>query len=191
MAKDIIISINAGNGVVYKSADALGINGENIDGQIIVEFFNGDFVDGSGNLEIEKADGTKGYFAMTKDEETKTYRLNICSSLLDVTGKINCQVHITQTKKGEEIPVFKSVIFGLDVLAAIGATAEIQADSPDWYDTVDSRLEALENSGSYIRVVQTTGTSTKAVMSQKATTDEINALKSALIGVSDLIGGDA
>lgn len=144
MEKDIIISINAGNGSVYKSADALGINGENINGQIIVEFFNGDFVDGSGNLEIEKADGTKGYFAMTNDKETKTYRLDIRSSLLDVTGKINCQVHITQTKKGGEIPVFKSVIFGLDVIAAIGATTEIQADSPDWCDTVDSRLEALE-----------------------------------------------
>lgn len=147
MEKDIIISINAKNGVVYKSADVLGINGENIGGQIIVEFFNGDFVDGSGNLEIEKADGTKGYFAMTKDKETKTYRLDICSSLLDVAGKINCQVHITQTKKGGEIPVFKSVIFGLDVLAAIGATAKIQADSPDWCDTVDSRFEELEKSG--------------------------------------------
>ena len=45
-------------------------------------------------------------------------------------------------------------------------------------------------------VQQTTGQSTTAVMSQKATTDEINAMKSditelqtALIGVSDLIGG--
>ena len=40
-------------------------------------------------------------------------------------------------------------------------------------------------------VQQTTGQSTNAVMSQKAVTDEINALKTALIGVSDLIGGDA
>ena len=47
-------------------------------------------------------------------------------------------------------------------------------------------------------VQQTTGQSTTAVMSQKATTDEINAMKSditelqtALIGVSELIGGDA
>lgn len=39
-------------------------------------------------------------------------------------------------------------------------------------------------------VQQTTGQSTNAVMSQKAVTDEINALKTALIGVSDLIGGD-
>ena len=47
-------------------------------------------------------------------------------------------------------------------------------------------------------VQQTTGQSTNAVMSQKATTDELNAMKSditelqtALIGVSELIGGDA
>ena len=47
-------------------------------------------------------------------------------------------------------------------------------------------------------VQQTTGQSTTAVMSQKVVTDEINALKSditdlqtALIGVSDLIGGDS
>lgn len=47
-------------------------------------------------------------------------------------------------------------------------------------------------------IVQTTGNSETAVMSQKATTAEINVLKSditdlqtALIGVSDLIGGGA
>lgn len=53
-----------------------------------------------------------------------------------------------------------------------------------------------EDIGIFIK--QGTGDSENAVMSQKATTDEINALKSgitdlktALIGVSDLIGGDA
>ena len=47
-------------------------------------------------------------------------------------------------------------------------------------------------------VQQTTGQSTTAVMSQKATTDELNAMKSditelqtALIGVSELIGGES
>lgn len=46
-------------------------------------------------------------------------------------------------------------------------------------------------------IVQTTGDSETAVMSQKAVTDSVNVLKSditdlqtALIGVSDLIGGD-
>ena len=52
------------------------------------------------------------------------------------------------------------------------------------------------NKGDPTDVQQTTGQSTTAVMSQKATTDELNAMKSditelqtALIGVSDLIGG--
>ena len=47
-------------------------------------------------------------------------------------------------------------------------------------------------------IVQDSGDSTTAVMSQKATTDEIDVLnraiielQTALIGVSDLIGGDA
>ena len=47
-------------------------------------------------------------------------------------------------------------------------------------------------------VMQTTGQSTTAVMSQKATTDELNTMKSditelqtALIGVSELIGGES
>ena len=40
-------------------------------------------------------------------------------------------------------------------------------------------------------IVQEPGNSETAVMSQKAVTDEIDALKTALIGVSDLIGGDA
>ena len=47
------------------------------------------------------------------------------------------------------------------------------------------------NKGDPTDVQQTTGQSTTAVMSQKAVTDEIDALKTALIGVSDLIGGDA
>lgn len=53
------------------------------------------------------------------------------------------------------------------------------------------------NKGDPTDVQQTTGQSTIAVMSQKATTDELNAIKSditelqtALIGVSDLIGGN-
>ena len=52
------------------------------------------------------------------------------------------------------------------------------------------------NKGDPTDVMQTTGQSTTAVMSQKATTDELNAMKSditelqtALIGVSELIGG--
>lgn len=67
-------------------------------------------------------------------------------------------------------------------------------------DSLARRLAAaaLENKLDKSNVVQATGQSTTTVMSQKAITDEIDAIKSditelqtALIGVSDLIGGNA
>lgn len=61
---------------------------------------------------------------------------------------------------------------------------------------VEKQLDDVGIGATFVQ--QTTGQSTKAVMSQKATTYEINAIKSdiaelqtALIGVSELIGGDA
>lgn len=143
MAKDIIISINAGNGFVYKSAETLGINGENIDGQIIVEFFNGDFVDGVASIEIERG-SDKGIIAMTKNADTKTYRLPIKSSLLSTIGEIKAQVTITQTKKGTEIPVFKSKIFTLTVGEAINATATIPDEYPTWLETANAKIAEMD-----------------------------------------------
>ncbi len=143
MAKDIIISINAANGVIYKSAEALGINGENIEGQIIVEFFNGDFVDGAASIEIERG-SDKGIIAMTKNAETKTYRLPIKSSLLSTVGEIKAQVTITQTKRGTEIPVFKSKIFTLTVGEAINATATIPEEYPTWIQTANAKIAEMD-----------------------------------------------
>ena len=101
MAKDIIVSVNAADGSVYTNARSLGINGENLGGQIIVEFFNGEFVNGAARLDIQRGNET-GYVEMTKNADTKTYRLEIKTSLLAVVGIIKMQVNITQTKKGEE-----------------------------------------------------------------------------------------
>lgn len=189
MAKDIIVSVNAADGSVYTNARSLGINGENLGGQIIVEFFNGDFVDGNGRLEVEKSDGTKGYLAMTKDADTKTYRLDICSNLLDVVGGIKAQVRIVQEKENEEIPIFKSLVFSLNVLEALNVTKTIPEDSPDWCDTVDERLTALEDSGG-VEVVQGTGQSTTDVMSQKAVTDELDKKQDKLNPDVNLLGTD-
>lgn len=146
MAKDIIVSINVANGEIYTNSSLLGVSGENVEGQIIVEFFNGDFVDGACNFEIEKADGTKGYLAMAKDTASKIYRLDISANLLSVVGKLKAQVHITQIKKGAEIPVFKSQVFTLDVLDALNTAETIPADKAEWCDKVDEKLEALDKS---------------------------------------------
>lgn len=143
MAKDIIISINAGNGFVYKSAEALGINGENIGGQIIVEFFNGDFVDGAASIEIERGD-EKGFIEMTKDVDTKTYRLPIKSSLLAVVGTIKMQIRIAQAKNGEEIPVFKSAVFEIVVGEAINATGTIPDEYPTWLETANAKIAEMD-----------------------------------------------
>ena len=76
-------------------------------------------------------------------------------------------------------------------------------DSLSYYEFLCKVMQKLNEVISYLDnhlgtpdVVQTTGTSATDVMSQKAVTDEINAIKSditelqtALIGVSDLIGG--
>lgn len=143
MANDIIISVNAKTGEIYKSAPVLGINGENVAGQIIVEFFNGDFVDGTAKLDIQRGNEA-GYVEMTKDANTKTYRLEIKKSLLAVVGVIRMQVNITQTKKGEEIPVFKSKVFELNVEESIEASAVIPEEYPTWIETANAKIAEMD-----------------------------------------------
>ena len=143
MAKNIIISVNAADGSVYTDAKSLGINGENVAGQIIVEFFNGEFVDGTAKLDIQRGDET-GYVEMTKDADTKTYRLEIKKSLLAVVGIIKMQVNITQTKQGEEIPVFKSKVFELNVDESIETSAVIPEEYPTWITTANAKIAEMD-----------------------------------------------
>lgn len=142
MAKNIIVSVNAADGSVYTNAKSLGINGENLGGQIIVEFFNGEFVNGAAKLDIQRGDEA-GYVEMTKDAETKTYRLEIKTSLLAVVGIIKMQVNITQTKKGAEIPVFKSKVFELNVEESIEASAQIPEQYPTWLETANAKIAEM------------------------------------------------
>ena len=142
MGKDIIVSINAENGSVYTSTPVLGISGENLEGQIIVEFFNGAFVDGEGTIEIERG-GEKGFISMTKDAETKTYRLPIKSSLLSVVGKIKMQVKIEMGEKTEGVPTFKSAVFEITVEEAINATSTIPDEYPTWLDELNKKANVI------------------------------------------------
>lgn len=143
MAKDIIVSVNAADGSVYTNARSLGINGENLGGQIIVEFFNGEFVNGAARLDIQRGNET-GYVEMTKDADTKTYRLEIKTSLLAVVGVIKMQVNITQTKKGEEAPVFKSKVFELNVEESIETSAVIPEEYPTWIQTANAKIAEMD-----------------------------------------------
>lgn len=143
MAKDIIVSVNAADGSVYTNARSLGINGENLGGQIIVEFFNGEFVNGAARLDIQRGNET-GYVEMTKNADTKTYRLEIKTSLLAVVGIIKMQVNITQTKKGEEAPVFKSKVFELNVEESIETSAVIPEEYPTWIQTANAKIAEMD-----------------------------------------------
>lgn len=143
MAKDIIVSVNAADGSVYTNARSLGINGENLGGQIIVEFFNGEFISGAARLDIQRGNET-GYVEMTKNADTKTYRLEIKTSLLAVVGIIKMQVNITQTKKGEEAPVFKSKVFELNVEESIETSAVIPEEYPTWIQTANAKIAEMD-----------------------------------------------
>ena len=84
------------------------------------------------------------------------------------------------------------------VQGPVGPTGPAGTVGPQGPQGTDGAVGPTGPKGDPTDVMQTTGQSTTAVMSQKATTDELNAMKSditelqtALIGVSELIGGDA
>ena len=55
MKQDILIKVNSNNGRVELPTARLGINGENLQGNIIVDFID-EFVDGTAILEIKRND---------------------------------------------------------------------------------------------------------------------------------------
>ena len=141
MKKNINITVNSSNGEVIKNTGILGINGENLQGNIIFSF-KGDFVSGVAWLEVEMPNGTKGHMEMTNVENT--YVLPILSSLLKNTGIINMNLRITETPNYEEIPVFKSKIFPMEVLESINSTTTIPEEYPTWLDTANAKILEMD-----------------------------------------------
>lgn len=141
MKKDKNITVNSSNGEVIKNTGILGINGENLQGNIIFSF-KGDFVSGVAWLEVEMPNGTKGHMEMTN--VGNTYVLPILSSLLKDTGIINMNLRITETPNFEEIPVFKSVEFPMEVLESINSTTTIPEEYPTWLDTANAKILEMD-----------------------------------------------
>lgn len=141
MKKNINITVNSANGEIIKNTGILGINGENLQGNIIFSF-KGDFVSGVAWLEVEMPNGTKGHMEMTNVENT--YVLPILSSLLKNTGIINMNLRITETPNYEEIPVFKSKIFPMEVLESINTTTTIPEEYPTWLDTANAKILEMD-----------------------------------------------
>lgn len=136
MRKDVLIYVNPTNGFITKDQSVVGMSGENLQGRIIFTFPYGKFIDGVAWLEFER--GTeKGYLLMDKVENT--YQLEILSSLLNETGRINFQLRITE-ENDEKTPVFKSNIFYLEVKESINATSTIEDDYPNLIDVVNTKI---------------------------------------------------
>ena len=143
--KDLIITICCDTKKVVFNRDFIGLTGENLQGNIIVDFKNKeDFVDGTAYFEVDQ-DGKKYFIEMTKDEANKVYTLPIKSSLLKIACKLKCQVTIRKeaTESGE-VPTFKSREFILPCLSSVDAIEEIPSQYPLWFDEVNNRLAGIE-----------------------------------------------
>lgn len=138
--KDIVIKIDRKTSQVFLNKKVLGINGENLQGNIIFEFID-DFVDGVAWLEIEVGQ-TKGYLALTKEDNS--YKLPILSSLLANKGNLTMQLRITAKENAEDVPVFKSNIFYLEVKEAINSVTTIPEEYPTWLDVASAKLAEME-----------------------------------------------
>lgn len=136
--KDVIFTINANTRKVAKTKDFIGINGEHLQNNIIVDFSD-EFINGYGYLEVDN--GTKYLLTMTKVDNH--YVLPIRSSLLAVVGKLYCQVRVDVPVDASTMAVFKSEIFDIPVLEALNAEGTIPEDYPTWVEEADLKLAEL------------------------------------------------
>ena len=145
--KDLIITVCRDTRKVKFNREFIGLTGENLQGNIVVDFEDKtDFVDGSALFEVEQ-NGAKYFIEMTKDADAKTYSLPIKSSLLQYACTMKCQVTITQEATNDGVPVFKTEIFKMPCNEAINAVETIPEQYPLWFDEVEKRLQALEENG--------------------------------------------
>jgi len=170
MRKDILITANSKTSMVNLPQSRLGINGENLQGNLILKFED-EFIDGVAIIEIKRGN-EKYYLSMTKDEDK--YVLPILSSLLSVAGIINMEIRITEA--GNNIPVWKSNIFFLKVEEAINATTTIPEEYPTWIDTANAKIleidEAINEVDNLNIDVNKSGTTTTVEITKKDGTTE-------------------
>lgn len=166
MKQDILIKANSKNGRVELPTARLGINGENLQGNIIIEFID-EFVNGSAVLELKRKN-EKYYLVMNK--ENNKYTLPILSSLLTETGVIDFQLRIT-VGTGENVPVWKSNIFYLKVEEAINSTTTIPEEYESWIDIANEKLNEIDNLDLDVNKEGTTSTVT--ITKKDGTTESV------------------
>lgn len=113
---DLIIKISRSSRRVYLSDEHLGMEGENLQGNIIFEFID-EFVDGVARLEYSTTEESN-YIILTKTDNK--YIIPI-KNVLTQQGRIYMQLVITEQEEEEGIPIFKSNKFYIIVNSSINA----------------------------------------------------------------------
>jgi len=137
---DVVIKVNPQDRKVYFNDNFLGLNAENLQSNLVFEF-DGEFVNGSPRVEVEK-DGNK-YIITDVTRVNDTYVMEIKSSLL-TTDTINMQLVITEAGDNE-IPIFKSKQFYLFVGESINASTEIPDEYETLYDEIQEKIAEVNN----------------------------------------------
>ena len=137
---DTIIKVNKRTRDVEKSTSSLGIENENLQGNLIFEFRD-EFVDGTAR--IEYSDGKiKSYILAEKIN--KSYVIPIKSTLTKNSGQLSMQLVITKGSDEEEISIFKSKIFNLSIYKSINADSEAPDEYENWIDVANTKLNNLD-----------------------------------------------
>lgn len=137
---DTIIKVNKRTRDVEKSTSSLGIENENLQGNLIFEFRD-EFVDGTAR--IEYSDGKiKSYILAEKIN--KSYVIPIKSTLTKNSGQLSMQLVITKGSDEEEISIFKSKIFNLSIYKSINADSEAPDEYESWLDIANTKLNSID-----------------------------------------------
>ena len=139
--KNKLITINSKTSEVFFDNGVLGIDNENLTGNLIFRFSD-EFIDGTARLEIQIGDN-KSYTMLSKEDESYTLPIK---NFLTKTGKVYMELVITSGTDPENPIVWKSNIFYLIVNKAINAEIEEDENYTQWIDEAEARLNVLDAS---------------------------------------------
>ena len=137
---NVVVKVNPETRLVYFNDNFLGLNAENLQSNLVFEF-DGEFVNGSPRVEVEK-DGNK-YIITEVSRVNDTYVMEIKSSLL-TTDVIWFQLVVTEAGDNE-IPIFKTRKFFLEVKESINASTEIPEEYETLYDEIQEKIAEVNN----------------------------------------------
>lgn len=138
--KDKVITVNSKTSEVFFDNGVLGIDNENLTGNLIFRFSD-EFIDGTARLEIQIGDN-KSYTMLSKEDENYTLPIK---NFLTKTGKVYMELVITSGTDPENPIVWKSNIFYLIVNKAINAEIEQEEGYIQWIDEANARLNKVDS----------------------------------------------